>query len=111
MSVSKAALAFAKIYSVEKARQMGFNIEEHHLQQTTSEFEDYAMSFAENLAAFNKGAMLQMQSDPTDETQQCAVDTAATNAEILVLADFAQYTAGKFDAGEFYPLLKIVQLK
>ena len=57
MSVSKAAIAFAKIYSVEKARQMGFNIEPHHLQQT-SEYEQYAMDFAANLAAFNKGAML-----------------------------------------------------
>ena len=27
------------------------------------------------------------------------------------MADFAQYTTGGFDAGEFYPLLKVVQLK
>ena len=111
MSVTKAALAFAKIYSVEKARQHGFSIEPHHLQQTEREFEDYAMTAAENVAAFNKGAMLQMQADPTDETQQCALDTAATNAELLIVADFAAYTAGGFDAGEFYDKLKIMQLK
>ena len=92
---------------------MGFNIEEHHLQQADSAtgFEDYALDAATYLSAFNKGAMLELQGDPTDETQQCAVDTAATNAELLIMADFAQYTAGGFDAGEFYRLMKIAQLK
>ena len=111
MSVMQAALSILRLYAVDKVNQIGFGIERPHLRQTTSEFDEYAQTFATNLSAFNMGSMMQMQADPTDSTAQCATDTALTNEQLVILADFAAYTTGGFDAGTFYNQLKIVQLK
>ena len=49
------------------------------------------------MAKFNKGVMSQMQNNPSDTENDCYQWTAATNAEILIMADFQAYLLGSFD--------------
>ena len=58
--VSHAAIAFAKLYSMETARKYGFNFPDNHrLEQTAQQAQlaQFALDLATNLAAINKGGM------------------------------------------------------
>ena len=57
----------------------------------------YAFDVGHNLAKFNKGVMSQMQNNPADTHNDCYEWTAATNVEILIMADFQAYLLGSFD--------------
>jgi len=70
-----------------------------------------AIAIGYNVANFNKGLMSQMQNDPDDTTNDCFSGTEATNAELLVMADFAEYTLGGFDVATFTEITKIMNIK
>ena len=52
-----------------------------------------------------------MQDNPSDTTSACYNSTAATNAEILKMADFTSYLIGGFNAGEFLDKTKVMNIK
>ena len=112
---TKAAIAFAKLYSVDLARRFNFRVSEHHLQQAhanESELEEFALIVGQNAARFNKGMMSQMQENPASTVTECYINTALTNQEILVLADFEQYVKdGTYDSAAFFDLFKVMNIK
>jgi hypothetical protein len=107
-----AATAFAAIYGREEAIKHGFNMDIHRLQQSEqSELEAFALAGGYNISNFNKGLMSQMMADPSDTTNDCYSTTEDCNAEIMVLADFAEYTLGGFDVATFTEMFKIMNIK
>jgi hypothetical protein len=107
-----AATAIVAIYGTEAAAKQSFNMGGHRLQQSEeSALEDFALSTGYNFSNLNRGMMSQMQSDPSDTDNDCYYGTVATNAEIMVMADFSAYTLGGFDAATFLELFKVFSIK
>ena len=63
--LNKAAIAFARLYSIEKAEKNGFTATHHHLEasqaaDTISELTQTTFDYGLNLAIFNKEMMSQL---------------------------------------------------
>merc|ERR1712038_158826 len=109
-----AAAIFGRIYGEDMAKRVGFWMEHPRLRQSAddvSAMSELALTWGTNLANLNKGMMSQMQADPSDTDNDCYTNTVATNAELLILADFESYVLGGFDAGTFADQLKVMQIK
>ena len=97
--LNKAAIAFAKMYSIEKARQNGFSATHPNLQasQAADRIGDLTQDFFNKgleLAMLNKELMSQLQEDPTNMETECYDRTAAMNAQILSMFDVELYILG-----------------
>ena len=114
--LNKAAIAFAKLYSIEKAQQNGFTATHPHLQasQAADRIGDLTQSFFDyglELATFNKELMSQLQEDPTNTETDCYNMTAAMNAQILSMADVERNILEGFDKEMTIKQFKIAQFK
>ena len=107
--ISKASIAFAKLYLTEKDSHS--NDSATSKKEFASPLAQYAFDFGENVAAFNKGMMSQMQENPTDTDNECYKRTAATNAEILILSDFSEWLLGGFDQVTYLDQVKIMNFQ
>lgn len=92
MMLNRAAIAYAKLYSIEMARQNGFEATHPHLQASqaadrvadlTQNVFDHGLQFAK----LNKSLMSQLQADSNDTETECFEKTAALNAQILAIFD------------------------
>ena len=109
-----AAAIFARIYGDDLAKRVGFNLNHPRLRQDADDVSDLsarALLIGTNLVNLNTGLMSQMQADPSDTDNDCFTNTAAANAEMLILADFEAYVLGGFNSGEFIDQFKIMSIK
>lgn len=94
--MNQAAIAFAKLYSIEMARHNGFTATHPHLQasQASDRIRDLTQGIFDHglqLAKFNKELMSQLQEDPSDKSTECYEKTASMNAQILSIFDVELY--------------------
>lgn len=82
----------------------------HPLVQQSS-IEAYAALAADVVGALNIGAVTQLTQSPSDTTSTCYVSAEATNALIVDMADFAQYTTGGFDPATFTQKFQLMNIK
>jgi len=113
--MSNAAILFAKLYSVQLASQMGFDMNGINLQTasvtTNTGLNKIALDAASFLSKLNKGMMKEMQQDPSDELNDCFRTVAETNALLLKTLDFASYSTGGFNIGSFGEKTQLMNLK
>ena len=106
MGLTNAAKLFIELYGADIARRHGIRAtddELNNLQTSTSltGIDKLASDFSSFGTKINKGMMAEMQSDPSDTTNDCYTTTAATNLLILEMFDFTSFTTGSFDFGIF----------
>ncbi len=73
---------FAKVYGISEAQRFGFDIQQHHLLQSTNldGFDAFGYDVGNFLVKANKGIMKEMQAEPSDTNNDCYTRTTETNA-------------------------------